>query len=332
MKRYSGNKVWWVVLFLSLAAVFGFIAGHSHRNATSTTDTNNPAVETADTPTTTTRSNAVNARKTPKAAPADLTSLDGKEFVDALPSLETLARGGNLDAARVLYQRLRSCVDFHASSDEEIRGRENADYQRQIEISRRIRSEYPDRPENPMFAEASLTRAHEKALKAAFDQRDLCIALTSQQIERYLDWAQFALERHDRQTILDATRPGNIGVKGVERVRNAERLMEIAEIERNDLNDLIATGDLSTLERAAYVYASDSNGLLRHDPELAYMYAYALSLAGGAGSDLRLTTAIMEGLANGRPPYPPLSGQQMDAARARGLALFQSCCARGARN
>jgi hypothetical protein len=259
--------------------------------------------------------------------PADLASLDGKEFVDALPSLEALARGGNLDAARVLYKRLRSCIAFDKSSDEEIRGRENANYQRQVEISRQIRREYPDRPVNPMFDEASLRREYESALKADFDQRDLCTSLAPQQVDQYLDWAQFALERQDRKTVLDATIPGNIGVSGIERVRNAERLMEIADIERNDLNNLIATGDRAALERAAYAYASDSNGLLSRDPELAYTYAYTLSLAGGNGNDLPQITAMLKSLSSGQGPFPPLTAQQIDAARAKGLALFESCCA-----
>ena len=51
--------------------------------------------------------------------------------------------------------------------------------------------------------------------------------------------------------------------------------MEIAEIERNELNNLIATGDLAALQRAAYAYGSDW-GLLQRDSELAYTYAYAL--------------------------------------------------------
>ena len=327
MSSFFGSKGWWIALFLCLVAALGFIAGHNRRRVSSTAHATLPTAVSAkihrraDLPT------QVNAKRAPGAVPAYLTSLDGKEFVDALPFLETLARGGDLDAARVIYQRLRSCVDFHANSDEEIRSRENLDYQRQIEITRRIRREYPDRPVNPPFDEASLTRAHERALKADFDQRDLCTSLAPQQVDQYLDWAQFALERQDRQMVLDATIPGEISGSGIERVRNAERLMEIADIERNDLNDLIATGDRAALERAAYAFASDSNGILPRDPGLAYMYAYALSLAGGNGNDLSQITAMMHSLASGQSYYPPLTAQQIDTARARGLALFESCCA-----
>lgn len=329
MTGRSVSRLWWVGPFLCLATVLGFIAGHSRRNASSEADATRPAVESAKIQRRPNLTAQVNAKIAPRAVPADLMSLDGKEFVDAMPSLEALARGGKLDAARVLYERLRSCVDFQESSDEEIRSRENARYQQQIELSKRIRRENPDRPVNPMIDEASLRRTYERALKADFDQHDLCTSLTPQQVDKYLDWAQFALERQDRQTILDATLPGSIGAMGIERVRNAERLLEIADIERNDLNNLIATGDLTALERAAYAYASDSNGLLSRDPELAYVYAYALSLAGGKGNDLQQITAMMQSLASGQAFYPPLTAQQIDTARARGLALFQSCCASG---
>jgi hypothetical protein len=328
MRRYFGKQVWAIVIFLSLVSVLGFIVGHGRRHVTSAAKVTDPVVEIADTSRQSDPA-PVNVKKTPRPAPADLTILNGKEFVYAMPSLETLARGGNLEAARVLYQRLRSCVGFEDSPDEAIRERENANYQQQLGISRRIRSEHPDRPENPVFSEASMRQTHERALKAAFDQRDLCTALTSQQIERYLDWVRFALERHDRQTILDATTPNDIGLRGTERVRNAERLTEIAEIERNELNNLISAGDLTALERAAYAYGSDSTGLLRRDPELAYMYAYALSLIEDTRNDLRQISAMMESLASGRPLHPPLSAQQIDTARARGLALFQRCCAKG---
>lgn len=332
MSSSSGSRAWWIALFLCLAAALGFFAGHSHRGVSSTAHaTLSTAVSArihrqADLPT------QVNVKRAPRAIPADLASLDGKEFVDALPSLEALARGGNFDAARLIFRRLRSCVDFHASSDQELRSRENADYQRQVEISRRIRREHPDRPVNPMFDEVSLTRAHERALKADFDQRDLCTSLAPQQVDQYLDWAQFALERQDRQMVLDATIFGEISARGIDRLRNAERLKEIADIERNDLNNLIATGDRAALERAMYAYASDSNGLLPRDPELAYMYAYALSLAGGNGNDLTQISTMMQSLASGQSFYPPLTAQQIEAARAQGLALFESCCASRTQN
>jgi len=343
MRRISGREVWWTVLFLGLVTALGFMAGHGRRNVTSAPDAASLPLKNSDSAPQADPPAHVEVRKAPKAVPADLTSLNGKEFVDALPSLETLARSGNLDAARVLYQRLRSCVGFDDTSDEVMRSHENADYQRQIAISRQIHSDHPDRPVNPIFSERSLEQAHESRVKAAVNQSDLCKGLTPQQIEKYLDWAQFALERHDRQTILEAALPGNIGAKGVERVRNAERLIEIAQIERDDLNNLIAGGDLAALEQAAYAYSygSDSMGLLQREPELAYTYAYALSLAGGFEDDLPVITGLMESLANGRPInvllsaqqiYAPLSAEQIDAARVRGLALFQSCCASGAHN
>lgn len=329
MNSHFGGKVWQIALFLCLAVAFGFIAGHSRRSVPSATGSISSASETAQTPRRPESPGKVNARQAQKAAPADLTNLNGKEFVAEFASLEAAARSGNLDAARLLYGRLRSCVGFQASSDEEIRRREDADYQRQFEISRRIQNEFPNRPVNPMISEASLKQAYERALKEDFDQRDLCTSLKPQQVGRYLDWVQFALERQDRETVLDATIPTRISSSGIDRVRNAERLMEIAEIERSDLNNLIATGDLAALERAAYAYESDSNLLLSRDPELAYMYAYALSLAGGYRNDLSQMTAIMQSLASGQHSYPPLTSQQIDAARARGSALFQSCCASG---
>jgi hypothetical protein len=52
-------------------------------------------------------------------------------------------------------------------------------------------------------------------------------------------------------------------------------------------------------------------------------------LAGGKGNDLQQITAMMQSLASGQAFYPSLTAQQIDKARARGLALFQSCCASG---
>jgi hypothetical protein len=330
MKRNTlRSQTLWIVLFLGSTAVLGFTFGHSRGKdvrvvATSTTPTASKKAPTQSEP------HAPTAIAI--ADPADVTKLSGREFVEALPSMEKLARSGNLNVARALYQSLGSCVGFRKQSDEEIRTQENESYARQREITQQIRTEHPDHSIKPPFDEDSLREAHERALKAAFDQRDLCTALTPQQIESRLDWIQLALDRRDRRTVLDVTAPGIISVRGIERVRNAERLVEIAELEQNDLNSLIATGDLTALGRAVYAYGMDG-GILPHDPELAYAYAYAyaLSLTGGTDNDSQRSAnaQMMENFASGWGGYPPLTAQQIEAARAKGQALFQQCCANG---
>ena len=122
---------------------------------------------------------------------------------------------------------------------------------------------------------------------------------------------------------------GAISIRGIERVRNAEKLVELAQIERSNLDDLIATGDLPALQRAVYAYGGDFSGIVPHDAEMGYMYAYMLSLIGGVGNERqqRENADVMQNLASGRGFYPPLTAQQIEDARARGLALFQQCCA-----
>jgi hypothetical protein len=319
-----------IALFLGVLAALGFIVGHNHGQGKAVNESQQTAIsvpaKSQDRPELSAHADATTLSK---ATPADVTKLRGKEFIEALPSLEKLARSGNIDAVRTLYQQLGSCVSYKKRSDEEIRDSENKRYQQQLEITKEISATHPDRPANPLFAEDSLRAAHESALKAAFDLRDLCSVLTLQRIESRLDWLQLALERRDRQTILDATMQDKISIHGIERVRNAEKLLELAQSERSNLHDLIATGDLTALQRAAYAYGADFNGILPRDAETGYMYAYVLSLIGGEGNETQQgeNARRMEKLASGLGPYPPLTAQQIEDARVRGLALFRQCCA-----
>jgi len=322
--RASQRRVLWLALFLGVMALLGFIWGHgpgqNYPGADSGSQTAVSSSETA-----TPASSRTPAAVSVVVSPDNLRKLNGKEFVDALPSLEKLARNGNLDAVHLLYDRLASCADYQKKSDEEIRTSENDNYQHQIEVTRKIRAEHPNISLPSSANEDALKHTYEEALKRAFDERDLCTALTPLQIESRLDWVQFALERHDRTAILDAAALRNIGVRGIERIRNAERMVQMAEIEKTDLDDLIATGDVTALERAAYAYGSDLPGILSRDPELAYTYAYALSLLDGNEMQQQMNAQMVQSIASGQGFYPPLTEQQIANARAAGLALFQQC-------
>jgi hypothetical protein len=267
--------------------------------------------------------------------PADLKNLSGKEFVDSFPALEALAKRGDMDAIHLLVSRLGPCVDYHAPSDEEIRAREETSYRRELDVLKIVRARQNDHATDPSFSVESVRRAHEAALKAAFDERDVCTSLTPRQIEGRFDWIRIALERHDRQTILDVALPGGaIGSRGIERVRNAEQLNVIAQIERSELEALIATGDATALDRAAIAFGRGSSSLMQRDAALAYAYAYAWTLTGSTQNAWQIDAmkALMEDLASGQGLFPPLTPSEIDQARARGSSIFQNCCAAGVRN
>jgi hypothetical protein len=319
-----------VLVLVSLMAL-GFFVGHKSGVASARNGVTEPIVEGANglQKQTTSLLQGV-SRKKSTDIPVDLKNLNGKEFVDAIPTLEALARHGDLDAAHVLIQRLGSCGDYHVASDEEIRAREESKYQRELDAVKSMRASQNDRPLDPRFSDESLLRAHEADLKADFDERDVCTSLTPRQIEGRFDWIRLSLERHNRQTILDAASlNGGIGSGGIERVRNAEKLNEIAQIERSDLDALIAAGDVTALQRAANAFGRGSNSFLQRDAALAYTYAYAWTLTDTTDNawQRQEMTALMEHLAGGQGFFPPLTPAQIDEARAQGLALFQRCCA-----
>ena len=253
---------------------------------------------------------------------------DGKDFLRALPSLQAQARAGNLAAMRLLYQRLGSCTMFQARSDEQIIADENARWQRQIDIEREITAAYPARPRQPPFDEASLLAARDQAIEEARVHRDLCTGMSERERETRIEWLQLLLDRHDRVSVLDAAAPATVNVRDVERVRNAERLVQLASSEREALDALIAGGDIDAITAGMNAYR-DGEGLLERDAERAYAYAHALSLAGAQLDETKRQQAAwtIRRLTQSRPGFPALGAEQIEKARAAGLALYQRCCA-----
>jgi hypothetical protein len=272
------DVVGFALVLLSLMA-FGFFAGHKGGVDRASKGVTQPIVEGANALPNQTNSPLQSvSRKNSKDNPVDLKNLNGKEFVDAMPTLEAQAARGTLDAAHALIQRLGSCSGYRVASDEEIRAREESNYRRELDAVKSLRASQNDRPLDPRFSAESVASAHEAALKVDFDERDVCTALTPQQIEGRFDWIRLSLERHDRQTILDAASLNSgIGSGGIERIRNAEKLNEIAQIEHSDLDALIATGDVTALEHAANAFGRGSNSFVQRDAALAFAYAYAWS-------------------------------------------------------
>jgi hypothetical protein len=76
--------------------------------------------------------------------PDELWKLDGEDFLDALPELERRARGGDMDALRVIYRRLTGCVGYQPRTDAQIRARAEEDYARSADIERDARARDPD--------------------------------------------------------------------------------------------------------------------------------------------------------------------------------------------
>lgn len=336
MRNSILRDLFWFVLALLSLATLGFLVGHKSRIDSARERTTERIVEGANglQKQTISQSQGV-SRKKSTDIPVDIKNLNGKEFVAAIPALEALARHGDLDAAHVLIQRLGSCSNYHVASDDEIRTQEESNYQRALHAVKTLRASQNDRPLDPRLSTESLANAHEAALKADFDERDLCTSLTPRQIEGRFDWIRRALELKDRQTILDTASPGGgIGSGGIERVRNAEKLNEIAQIERSDLDALIATGDLTALERAANAFGNGSSSILPRDAPLAYAYAYAWSHTDSGDNAQRRQEmmTLIDNLASGQGFFSPLTPAQIDEARVKGVALFQHCCASGGHN
>ncbi|QBB72218.1 hypothetical protein ELE36_18630 [Pseudolysobacter antarcticus] len=271
---------------------------------------------------------AVAAKSKPTFVSVDVSKLSGKEFLNELPTLETLARNGDMDTLRGLYRRLDSCANFSRLPDEEINHIEDQNYRQRRVVAKQILAQYLDGEVGHSMDEETLKHEHEKALEQAFDQRDLCTALTPRQIDSRLDWMRLGLEQHDRKTILDVTTFGTSVTRGVERVRNAEQLIELEEIEQVALDGLIEVGDRDALHAAIRAYGADFSGVLQQDSVLGYTYAFVASLASSAEGEDQQRNYLqqMESFANGYNFIAPLSPQQIADARAKGLLLFQRCC------
>jgi hypothetical protein len=225
-----------------------------------------------------------------------------------MPELERRARGGDASATRLLVSRLQECSSYQAESDETITQRVDTEYRHQ----RELQAQYP--PSGELAQIAWTEETHRSLLKESFDRRDRCTALTAKQIGSRLEWADLALRRHDGKAAIDFARFNGLVFSGPERVRYADRLGDLATLERNELDRLAGAGDVNALLTGAYAYSARNASLLSGDPFQAYVYAYAWSLAQN-GADKGGLDPTMAGLAT------QLSPEQLEEARSRGQAL-----------
>jgi len=253
------------------------------------------------------------SRAVPAVLPAELDELDGHDFVTAMPELVRRARGGDAGATRLLVSRLQECLSYQAETDEAITQRVDAEYRHQ----RELQEKYP--PSGDLARYAWTEETHRSLLKGGFDRRDRCTSLTARQIGSRLEWADLALRRHDRQAVIDFARFGGLVFSGPERVRYADRLGDLATLERTELDRLAGAGDVNALLAGASAYSMQNESLLSVDPMRAYVYGYAWSLAQNSEAKGGLDPT-MAGLA-GR-----LSPQEVEEARSRGQALHDRCC------
>jgi hypothetical protein len=309
----------------TLLAVLGFFVGRSRGEVGFSVNAQSSRVKTTDVQNQLSPRRVVEPRNKPTVVDAAyLKKLDGKEFLRLMPWLESLARDGNMAVVRALFERLHACVGFQNESEEDIRHHADEHRRARIDWAKKNQADYPNDTAATQLV-ASENAEYESRLKDALDTHAFCSGLTPQQIGKRLDWFKLAMERQDRAMLLLMTY-GEVETTGIERVRYAEKLNEIADLVRINFDDTIATGDLTVLERAAYAYSSPSTTILQHDSELAYSYAYARFLVGGAEVEQQQISALMDGLAKGNMNYPPLSAEQIDAARDKGSALFKQCC------
>jgi hypothetical protein len=298
---------------IAVVIVFGFRQGE--RASTQTFDVARnpkpPAAAPAPKP-------AAAAHAPRMALPDSLDSLDGAEFIAAMPELEQRARDGDQKAALLLIHRLQECTYRAVQGVDEIRAGVDSEYARQLDIQKKWGGD------NAVVIDEAW-RANE--LKKAFDFRDRCLALTAQARGRRLDVAELALARHERDVVLDLVR-GSLFAEDAERVRYVDRLGAIADAERREIGRLVEAGDREAMDAAVVAYSSDNFGVIEADWSRAYAIAYALSLAGG------LPQFRMEWLQHRVDalltlPGQDLSPEQVEAARAEGAALYSRCCAGG---
>jgi hypothetical protein len=318
MNRLLTSRGAWVVVALLVAlavgGAFGRLADPPKPSAKVESTTRKPVV--ADRPTSQ-HPARVHAARTPKMLPSNLHELDGKDFIAALPDLQQRARAGDVEATKVLFERLQGCSAYMVRSDTDIRKAVDNQFQRQRDIQRRIRERKPDFPLDPAWDVGGV--AYQQALQRDFDRRDRCTSLTRQQIESRLEVAKLAIQRGDRAMVIALGGIGQFSVEDAELVRHADALIELRAIEIAALDRLIDAGDIDALSRAAYGYSNDSS-LLPNDLIQAYTHAYAW-LQADSGGDPWGMQRFLDGLVKGG-----LSAQQIDEARARGEAIYRRCC------
>jgi hypothetical protein len=247
------------------------------------------------------------------ALPDTLDSLDGNEFVAAIPELDRRAREGDQAAALLLIHRLQECTFRAVEGVDAIRQRVDAEYERQLAIQK----EWPNNG-MPVIDEAW----RDDRLKHDMDFRERCLALTPRALGRRLDVAELALARHERDVVVDLVR-GSLFAHDAERVRYVDRLSAIADAERAEIGRLVEAGDRGAMEAAAEAYGHSGFGVIDADQPRAYAIAYALSLTGSV-PQFRMDWLLKEAAGQ-------LSPEQLDAARSDGVALHARCCAGGSR-
>lgn len=261
---------------------------------------------------------AVPATPKARALPDDLETLNGIEFIAAMPELERRARGGDQKATRLLIERLQECATYADLGIDYIRQHVDEEYRHQLDIQQHI----PEKNRTFVVDE----RWHADLLRHDLDTRDRCLALGQPDVERRIDWAELALARHERDVTVDLVRWGTVAPRGAERVREVDRLAALADAERAEIERLVESGDAGAMDAAAVAYSRVRGavaGILAADPARAYAIAYALSLTGGADQK-RIEWLLQEA-------GQTLSAADIEAAKASGAALHARCCASGAR-
>lgn len=246
--------------------------------------------------------------------PSDLQQLDGKAFVDAMPELERRARGGDERTLRLLVSRLQECSSHAFESDEEIRERVDEAWERR----RKLAGQYPSSAAGSDLGED----AREAEFKQQIDLRDRCAGLSAAQVGGRIEWVRLALARNDRDAILDFSGYWAFRMSGIERIRYADELGDVARDEQSALDRLVSNGDRDAIARAALAYSYPRNELVPRDPVRAYELAYAWTLAPEGEDRLGMQRLLRQLEAN------ELTPEQVRQAMAAGEALHRRCCLR----
>jgi hypothetical protein len=303
------RSVVWAAAGIAIAS-FAFIGFRQGERAQRETAATTAAVATVPE---TNPSAPVHADRKAHALPDDLDTLDGIEFIEAIPDLERRAKDGDQKATLLLIHRLQECAGYVVQNVEDIRARVDKEYQRQLDIQQRM----PDRNRTLVIDELW----HAARLKQDIDKRDRCLALGPRDLKRRLDWAELALSRHERDVTIDLARWGSVRAEGPERVRELDRIGALADGEKREIERLVAAGDVDAMHAAVIAYGGergDSFGVIEADPTQAYAIAYALSLTGGG--DEKMAVRLLQYI-GGR-----LSAEQIEAAKTRGEAIYAECC------
>ncbi|MEO8012322.1 MAG: hypothetical protein ABI650_11805 [Dokdonella sp.] len=247
--------------------------------------------------------------------PDDLDTLDGKAFVDAVPALERLARGGRKDALRVLFRNLRGCDDYRPQSDEAIRKSAQERYLHQVEMNK-----HGTRCPGGADFECAPEAWRDQLILYATEQRERCALVTPRMLDNRLELSRLALARGARSIVLMLATQSDFLQKQPERMRNAHQLLAL----RRDLTDavqqLVAACDRQVMQRAAFGLYRQSP-ILALDPAAAIAYgtAYVASSPDQNTGDTTMAQVIADAAAQ-------LPSAAVDQARQRGLQIVADHC------